>query len=429
MTPGPLRGFRDYPPPLAGARSEIRRRMRAAARRAGYVELEVPTVESFELYQRKSGEELAAQAWQFTDKGDRQVALVPEQTPSLARIFVERGKSEPLPVKWFTAGKSWRYEEPQAGRTREFLQFNLDIVGVPGLEAEVDLLATACLVLDEVGATGTYLVRLNDRAVAEGLGRAFGASDIGRFFRAVDRFRRSSPGEFAGELEAAGVPASRTAEVADLLRGAAAGIAPAEAGPYVRRLGGATFDAAANEGVARLEKLLGLLERIGLADRVVYDPTVVRGLAYYTSSVFEVFPRSGEGRSIAGGGRYDHLIELFGGPPTPAAGLAIGDQTLEGLLRDAGRWPDGESPLDTYVVAARPELVPEALALVEKLRRSGVAADGDLLGRSLSRQLREAARRNCRRALIVGLREASPGAVVERDLGSGAQRELAAGSL
>lgn len=403
--------------------------MRAAARRSGFAELEVPSVESFELYQRKSGEGIAAETWSFTDKGDRPVALVPEQTPSLARIFVERGKSEPLPVKWFTVAKSWRYEEPQAGRTREFLQFNLDIVGAAGLEAEVDLLATASLLLDEVGANGLYAFRINDRAVAEGLGRVFGATDTPRFFRAVDRFRKAAPAEFAGELEAAGVAAARAGELGDLLRSAEAGVGPGQAERFLSEIASRGFDAAANAGVSRLTRLFGLLEKVGLADRVVYDPTVVRGLAYYTSTVFEAFARAGDGRSVFGGGRYDHLVELFGGPPTPAAGLAIGDQTLELLLRDAGRWPDGEPPLDTYVAVANAEQVPEALALVERLRRSGVSADADLLGRTLSRQLREAARRRCRRALILGLREASPGAVVERDLASGEQRELAAGAL
>jgi len=429
MSPGPLRGFRDYPPPDAGARSELRRRMRAAARRSGFVELEVPSVESFELYQRKSGEGIAAETWSFSDKGDRPVALVPEQTPSLARVFVERGKSEPLPVKWFTVGKSWRYEEPQAGRTREFVQFNLDILGAEGPEAEVDLLTTASLLMDEVGAKGLYAFRLNDRAIAEGLGRLYGATDGARFFRAVDRFRKAPPAEFAGELGGGGARGPRTAELAELLRSAGGGVAPSEVERFLSGLGSRGFDAAATAGVARLTRLFALLEKVGLDDRVVYDPTVVRGLAYYTSTVFEAFSRRGEGRSVFGGGRYDHLVELFGGAPTPAAGLAIGDQTLELLLRDGGRWPDGEPPLDTYVVVARPELVPDALALVERLRRSGVSADADLLGRSLSRQLREAARRRSRRALILGLREAPPGAVVERDLASGAQRELAPGAL
>jgi histidyl-tRNA synthetase len=419
-----LRGFRDYLPPDAGARSEILRRMRAAARRAGYVELEVPCVENFELYQRKSGEGIAAQAWLFHDKGDRPVALVPETTPSLARIFAERGKSEPLPVKWFTVSKTWRYEEPQAGRTREFLQFNLDLLGVPGVEAECDLLATAALILDEVGAGGLYAFRLNDRAVAEGIGRLFGATDPNRYFRAVDGYRKVTPAEFEAELEAAGVGRDRAAELVGLFQEAGTGVAPEALDGYLDGIARRGLDKPAGLGIARLRSLFRLLVGAGLGDRIVFDPTVVRGLAYYTSIVFEAYARGGDGRSVFGGGRYDHLIELFEGPPTPAAGLAIGDQTLELLLRAGGRWPEGEPPLDTYVVVVDATHTPAAIALVEELRRAGVSADTDLLGRSMSRQLKEASRRRCRRALILGLKEAGAGAVVERDLASGQQRTI-----
>ena len=427
MTPGPLRGFRDYPPPDAGARSELLRRMRAAARRAGYAELELPSVESFELYQTKSGEGIAAETWMFHDKGDRPVALVPEQTPSLARVFVERAKSEPLPAKWFTVAKSWRYEEPQAGRTREFLQFNLDLLGVPGVEAEADLVASAALVLDEAGAGGLYAFRINDRALAEGIGRLYGATDTGRFFRAVDRFRKIPSGEFPAELEGAGIDADRARELADWLRTAAAGVGPAGVDRSLAEVEARGLDEPGRAGTARLRTLFDLLARTAVADRIYFDPTVVRGLAYYTSTVFEVFARRGEGRAIAGGGRYDHLIELFDGPRTPAAGLAIGDQTLELLLRSAERGPDGEPPLDTYVVVTDDALRAEALALVDELRRAGRSADADLLGRSMSRQLKEAARRRSRRALILGLREAPEGSLVERDLATGAQRAIARG--
>jgi histidyl-tRNA synthetase len=425
MAPEALRGFRDYLPPEAGARSEIRRRMRAAARRAGYVELEVPSVESFELYQTKSGEGIAAETWLFHDKGNRPVALVPEQTPSLARVFVDRAKSEPMPVKWFTVAKSWRYEEPQAGRTREFLQFNLDVLGVPGVEAEADLLATAALILDEVGAQGLYAFRINDRALAEGLGRLFGTSNTPRFFRAVDRFRKVLPTEFEAELGEAGVEPRKAQELAKLFQEAGPGIGQSDLDRYLSDLEARGLDEAARAGSARMRSLFRLLDRTGLSDRIVFDPTVVRGLAYYTSTVFEAYSRRGDARSVFGGGRYDHLIELFDGPATPAAGLAIGDQTLELLLKGAGRWPEGEPPLDTYVVVADPSLSPEAVTLVDELRRSGISADADLLGRSMSRQLREAARRRSRRALILGLREATPGALIERDLATGAQREVA----
>ncbi len=425
MPVGPLRGFRDYLPPEAGARSELRRRMREAARRAGFQELELPSVESFELYAAKSGAEIAQETWTFQDKGNRPVALVPEQTPSLARVFIERAKSEPLPVKWFTLAKSWRYEEPQAGRTREFGQLNLDLLGVPGVAAEADLLASAALILDAVGAEGLYLFRINDRALAEGIGRTFGAREPERLFRAVDRFRKVGAAAFEEELAAAGVERNRTGELRALLASAGSGIPPAELEGFLHELETKALDPAARPGLERLRELFRLLERAGLSDRVVFDPTVVRGLAYYTGTVFEGYARTGDTRSIFGGGRYDQLIERFGGPSVPAAGLAIGDQTLELMLRAAGRWPEGEPGLDTYVVVADPALHAEAVALVEELRRSGRSADTDLLGRSMSRQLKEAARRKSRRALILGLKESPPGALVERDLATGAQRALA----
>jgi histidyl-tRNA synthetase len=399
--------------------------MRAAARRGGYSELETPCVESFELYRTKSGQGIADQTWMFEDKGGRPVALAPETTPSLARVFAARAKSEPLPAKWFTVSKCWRYEEPQAGRTREFLQFNLDILGVPGVEAETDILATTALLLDEVGAQGLYAFRVSDRAIAEGLGRRAGARESGPFFRAVDQYRKISPAEFEGELAASGVPADRAEELRSFFESVGTGVPPASLEPFLADLSREGLDAAAMAGVERVRKLFSLLDRAGLSDRTVFDPTVVRGLAYYTSTVFEGYAKSGDSRSLFGGGRYDHLIELFGGPPTPAAGIALGDQTLEILLKDAGRWPEGEPPLDTFVAVADPAWHADAIALVQELRRAGVSADCDLLSRNLSRQLKEAARRRSRRALILGLREVGPGALVERDLATGAQREVA----
>ncbi len=424
MTSAPLKGFRDYTPPDAGARSQIRAQMRAAARRSGFVELETPSVEALDLFTTKSGEEIVRQLWDFTDKGGRHVALVPETTPSLARVYGARAKSEPLPVKWFTVSKLWRFEDPQAGREREFSQFNLDVLGVPGIEAEVEVLATSAAVLDSAGAEGLYTFRINDRALAEGIGRARGMRESAPYFHAVDRFRKSSPDEFRTELGRAGLSSDDARELHELFRSVATGIRPGEAEPFFDRIASPGLDAPAREGLDRLRRILDLAEAAGIVDRIVVDPTVVRGLAYYTSSVFEAFATSGDGRALFGGGRYDHLIELFGGPPTPAVGLAIGDQTLEGLLRQNQRWPDGEPPIDTYVICVREDLRREATRLVRDLRNRGISADADLLGRSFARQLREAARRRARRAWILGLKEAGPDAIVERDLSSGAQREF-----
>jgi histidyl-tRNA synthetase len=420
----PLRGFRDYAPPDAGARSELLHRMRTVARRCGFQELETPSVESLELYQVKSGEEIGQEVWTFTDKGGRSVALAPETTPSLARVFVEKAKSEPLPVKWFTVSKLWRYEEPQAGRTREFQQFNIDLLGVPGIEGEAEVLATAAHLMDAVGAEGLYAFRVNDRYLADALGARFGATDTSRFFRTIDRYRKETPATIRAELAEAGVGAEAQGTLLELLAASCARPLPlAEAAPLLDRLEALALPGRGNEGLQHLRALAALLPRLGIADRVFLDLTVVRGLAYYTGVVFEAFDRTGEGRSLFGGGRYDNLVELFGGPPTPACGLAIGDQTLEILLRAHDRWPAGEPPLDAYVVAVTAAEVPLAMEWVQKLRTAGVSADCDLMGRSLSRQLKEADRRHARRAILLAPKELARGVAIERDLSTGLQRE------
>ena len=424
MTFAPLRGFRDYLPPEAGARSELRAKLRAAARRCGFQELETPCVEGLDLYRVKSGEEIVKQTWAFTDKGDREVALTPESTPSLARIFVDRAKAEPLPVKWFTIGKLWRYEEPQAGRTREFLQFNLDILGVPGITAEGEILAAAALALDEAGAAGLYCFRLFDRALTESIGRSIGVRDNAAFFRLLDRYRKTPSPEFERSLrELATEPQPVTEWLARWTR-AGTGVPRGEVDEWLDAVRALHLGSEGEAAIDRLKALFRLIDSLGLNDRVVLDPTLVRGFAYYTTTVFEAFDRVGDHRALFGGGRYDRLIELFGGPPTPACGLAIGDQTLELLLRGHGRWPMGEPGLDTYVIAVTAEEIPTAVDWVQKLRRSGVSADSDLMARSLSRQLKEANRRKARRALIVGPAERARGVAIERDLSTGSQREI-----
>ncbi|MCI4342452.1 MAG: histidine--tRNA ligase [Thermoplasmata archaeon] len=424
-----LRGFSDRLPPEAGARSGLRHRLREAARLAGFQELELPSVESLELFQVKSGAGIAEELWKFTDKGGRAVTLVPESTPSLARVFAERAKAEPLPVKWFTVARLWRYEEPQAGRAREFHQFNLDILGAPGVEAEVELLAAASLLLDRIGADGLYAFRLNDRDLSEALGRGLGASDLPRFFRALDNVRKSPDAELRAELAASGLAPGAVDRLRGLLSRSREGVAVAESEPFLAEIEGWNLPPPGPAGLERLRQIMALLPPAGIEDRVRIDLSVVRGLDYYTGPVFEAYARAGDQRALFGGGRYDKLIELFGGPPTPACGLAIGDLTLELLLRAHDRWPAGEPPLDTYVVAVTPEMIPEATAWVARLRRAGVAADGDLLGRSLSRQLKEAARRRARRAILVGPRELARGVVLERDLATGEQRERSPSEL
>ncbi len=424
MTLDPLQGFKDYLPPDAGARSQLRSRWRAIARRAGFTELESPSVERLELFQVKSGEEIAKELFSFPDKGGRPVTLVAETTPQLARAFVERAKAEPLPVKWFTSARLWRYEEPQAGRTREFGQLNLDILGAPPPLPEVELLLTAARILDESGAEGLYDLRVNDRELAEGLGKSLGATDLGAFFRALDRSPKSGREAFERDLAGAGLSPEAIERLEADLATFGSGVPAPEAAAVLDGWLARGLPEPGPAGVARLKRIFELLDRTSLRDRVLLDLRIVRGFAYYTSSVFEAFDKKGEFRALLGGGRYDHLVELFGGPPTPACGLAIGDQTLERVLRANDAWPVGEPPVDTYVVAVTPAEQAVAFEVAETLRAQGISADLDLMGRPLSRQLKEAHRRQARRAILVGAKELARGTLLERDLTTGEQREI-----
>jgi histidyl-tRNA synthetase len=399
--------------------------MRRVARISGFDEVETPSVESLDLIKVKSGEGIVEETFAFKDKGGREVTLVPENTPSLARIFAEKSKITPLPTKWFSYAKLWRYEEPQAGRLREFSQVSLDIYGVPGVEADVEILCTTKAMLDALGLKGRYVFRVSDRRVAEGLAGVVRAPDRAGFLRALDRSRKLSKEDFQAELQKAGL----SKDVATLVTG----LMTKMSGEMSKV--GESLDAISSiegfgkdgiEGVNNLRKLFSLGEAAGLSDVMLLDVAVVRGLAYYTSTVFEAFDRNEAKRSLFGGGRYDKLIELFGGGSVPACGVAMGDQVLELLIRESKMWPAEGKGLDVYVAAASDDLRVEALKWVNKLRMVGISADRDLMNRNLTGQMKEAARRKVSTILLVAPKENSRGEVVIRNMQTGQQTVLPA---
>lgn len=420
-----LRGFRDYMPPDAGFRADLFRTMREVARRAGFDEVETPSLEALEMFKVKSGEEIVKELFEFKDKGDREVTLIPENTPSLARVYAERAKILPLPVKWFTLPKLWRYEEPQSGRTREFSQVVLDIYGVPGIEAEVEILATTRSMMDAVGLAGRYAFRVNDRRLAEGLGRSLGVTDPGPFFRALDRRAKLKPAEFASELDRAGLDEAARTRLSSWLSRAEGGLPPSQAASLLGEIA-VGLDESGKAGAASLSALFARAEAARLGDILRLDLTIVRGLAYYTSTVFEAYDTGGTLRALFGGGRYDKLIDLFGGGPVPACGVAVGDQTLELLMRGAGLWPTAARGLDIYVAIADPSLADEAWTWVRRLRAEGLVTDLDLLGRPLGRQMKEASRRSARALLLLGPQEKALDQVVVRNMRSGQQDAVSA---
>ena len=323
-----LSGFRDFYPDDCAARNAIFAIWRDVARRYGFVEYDGPPLEPLDLFTKKSGQEIVGQLYNFKDKGDRDVALRPEMTPTLARLVTARHKDFKKPLKWFSIPQVYRYERPQKGRGREHYQFNCDIIGEAGLEADVELIA---LVIDTLRAFGLtekdFVVRLSDRQFWTDFMDANGVPEDQRyaFIQAIDKSERE--------------PREKTAEK----------LGPLAADVF------AILDDAASAKSDRLDTVETGLRHRGLQDFVKRDYTVVRGLAYYTGVVFEVFDRTGEFRAIAGGGRYDNLLKNLGDVDLPALGFGMGDMVLADLLAGKGLSPSTRTaPASTSSSPTRP---------------------------------------------------------------------------
>src|SRR5437016_6570493 len=305
-----LPGFRDFLPEDCAARNYIFARWREVARRYGFVEWEGPLLEPTELYKKKSGEEIVDQLFNFIDKGEREVALRPELTPTLARVVAAHERQFKKPLKWFSIGQFFRYEKQQGGRLREHFQLNCDIIDESDLAADIELVALCIDVLRTFGLTEKdFAVRISDREFWTDFLREkdVPADRWGEFLQAIDKFGRETR--------------ERTAE-------------------KLGNLADAVFATLKSGGKsAKLEALVNGLRARGLADFVEIDVGIVRGLAYYTGIVFEVFDRAGKFRAIAGGGRYDNLIgQLSDGVVSmPALGFAMGHVVLGELINEIPR--------------------------------------------------------------------------------------------
>ncbi len=418
-----LPGFRDFPPEDLALRSHILEAWRRVSRRYGFLEYDGPPLEPLDLYVEKSGEEIVEQLYSFTDKGGREVALRPEMTPSLARILGDRSRGMSKPIRWFSMPQLFRYERQQRGRLREHFQWNVDIVGEESVAADAEVLAVAIDGLRELGLTAEdFRARVSDRRLLRALLGALGVEEerLPAAFAVIDKIERrpreksfdALVGEVGLDREAAG----RVLELVD-----------ADSLEAVRAAFGERDDVAAE--LERLEEYVGALGAMGLGDYVQIDLRIVRGLAYYTGIVFELFDRKGELRAICGGGRYDRLLELVGGEPLPAVGFGMGDVVLGELLADHGLVPDLTHALDYFVVTVSSEQRPDALRIAHALRDKGMSVAYALKEQAVGKQLKAAGKEGAREVLIVGPDELSRGCVVARDMASGSEREIAVAEL
>ena len=434
----PVRGARDFPPPEARRQQWLFERWRKAALACGFEEVDFPVLETEALYARKAGEEISEQLYGFEDKSGRRVALRPELTPSLARLALQSGRALPLPAKWFVIGQCWRYERTTRGRRREHYQWNMDVLGAPGPEAEAELIAAAVAFMEGVGLTSADVgIRVSSRAALQALLEACGVppGSLAAAFVVVDKAEKLPRDAVVAELGALGVgPAAADRVLAalecrslDALEELLAGVEAEAAGVGG---GGAAAGGAASEpsearrAVAHLRELFALAEGHGCRDWLEFDASVVRGLAYYTGTVFEGFDRAGELRALFGGGRYDRLLSTFGGDDVPAVGFGFGDAVIVELLKERGLLPELPQQVDDVVVAREEGLGAAAAEVAARLRAAGRRVDLVFGVRKMKWVFRQAERVGAARLLLVGAEEWGRGGVRVRCLETREEAEV-----
>lgn len=411
-----LPGFRDFDPEALAARSHIMQTWRRVSRRYGFLEYDGPPLEPLELYVEKSGDEIVSQLYNFTDKGGREVALRPEMTPSLARMLGERARALPKPIRWFSAPQLFRYERQQRGRLREHFQWNVDIVGEAAVAADAEILAVALDALRALGLTAADIhARVSDRRLLAALCLSIGVAEsrLPAAYAVVDKLEREPRERSLERLQGeVGLTEGEAGDLLALFRNPGLDALRERYGDDARVLA----------ELAHLEEYLDLLGAMGLGDYVSFDLTIVRGLAYYTGIVFEIFDRGGELRAICGGGRYDRLLELVGGDPMPAVGFGMGDVVLAELLSERGLLPSWTRSLDYYLVIIGDEQRAPAVALAHTLRDRGRSVAYGLRGQGVRKQFRAAETEGAREVLVLGPDEVAAGELVVRDMETGEER-------
>ena len=394
MTGQPLPGFRDFFPPEHAALRVIFQAWREASLCSGFTEYEGPELESLELYTEKSGEEIVGQLYHFQDKGEREVALRPEMTPTLARMVASQHRNYRKPIKWFSIPRLFRYERPQKGRHREHYQWNCDMVGEKSVMAEAELIGTLCLGLSLLGLSAKdVVVKVSDRSWWDSFLEKEGVGEAERpgVLRALDRMEGATPEQRREKL---------------------GGLALAVEAVWQGK----------SEDSAALQEVHRGVKGLGYGDWCETDYRVVRGLAYYTGVVFEVHDRAGKLRAVAGGGRYDGLLKRLGGEDLPAVGFGMGDAVLAELLREKGMSTPSAGGAEIFVVAesAQQEM---AWDVVGQLRRSGFSTDYDPGAGKWGKQLEMAEAKGARWALLVG-REVGEGKLGVKELATRKQSEI-----
>jgi histidyl-tRNA synthetase len=404
---GPVKGVRDFYPDELRRRNWLFAHWRAVAAAFGFEEYDACVLESAELYIRKAGDEICGQLYDFRDKGDRHVALRPEMTPSLARMIMAKGNSIALPARWFSIPQCFRYERMQKGRKREHFQWNMDVIGLASVAAEVELMAAQAAFLERVGLGGEAVrFKVSNRQVVQHFLAGLGIE--GEAFAAVcviiDKRDKIGDEAVLTLLAEAGIDADAGRRIVGLLDVRGLDQLRATVGEE-------------NPGYQSLRELLELAAASGIGERITIDCSVVRGLSYYTGTVWELFDTAGAvPRAIAGGGRYDRLMEHLGGEPTPMVGFGFGDVVILLILEERGLLPTIERGVSDVVYPMSATEFVVANRIAAKLRADGKQVLVDYSCRRFKHVIKAAEDAGAQTLWILGGSEVTNGIVKQRNL-------------
>jgi histidyl-tRNA synthetase len=415
----PYKGTRDFYPEDMRFRQWTFQKMRQVCESYGYLEYDGPTLEAFELYAAKTGEEIVnQQLYSLVDRGDRKVAMRPEMTPTLARMVAQKFHELPKPIRWYSIPNCWRYERPQRGRLREFFQLNVDLLGGDPILADAEILSVATDLVRAFGGRGKIAVLVNNRRLMDHFFTQelkLSADGALKVTKAIDARAKIGEEKYAQWMSEIGVDAAGMQKIDRFFKSSFAEVAKSFPCP----------------GTQELEALFRNLRESGFGeDEVRFEPTVLRGLDYYTGTVFELFDISPENRrAMFGGGRYDNLLNMFGNYHLPGVGFGMGDVTLRNFLEVHGLMPTFGNSIDAFITLPKSELHRTVDQLSRKLRESGIKVATALEASGFGAQLKQASKLGARYAVILGEAELARQAVMLKNLGTGEQREVAQADL
>ena len=397
-------GKRDFYPEEKTAREELFNRFRTLAKNYGYGEIESPAFEYLDFLTEKSGESIKNEIFVFEKRSTEQFGLRFDLTVPAARLFVQKQKELQKPVKWFYIDKMWRYENPQKGRLREFYQMGVELFGSSQPESDAETIALAVNFLLSLGLKkNQFIVKLNNRKLLEGILESLDIKKIPETIRLIDKRKKMEEKEFESALKALKLSPGQIKKVKDVLKSS-----PSQ----LKKL---KLNEKAKNGLNELISLTSVLKTLAIDQYVQFDLSTARGLEYYTACVFECFDTKETLRSIFAGGRYDNLVQNFGGEPTPAVGFAIGDATLQLLLEENSLWNIPKKTLNYYIVTIGEKARPVAIKLCQQLRER-YRVDLDLTGRNIKQQVNYADKAGAEKVIFIGENEIASGKATVKDL-------------